>query len=108
MKKRRQQAPISDEAAAQVVRRKNFWLAFEMLCAKVGKTREFFWYIKRRNADATIGQIADFKRKMTRLLAFNYDVHHCPNPIFCARLKPDDNASAEPLRYPPEWKNGEI
>ena len=104
MKKRRQMAPISKESAERAVKSKNFWLAFEMLCTKVGKTKEFYWYIRRRNADATISQISDFKRKMTRLLAFNYDVHKCPNPVFCARLKPADNASAEPLIYPPEWK----
>jgi len=88
----------------KVIKRNNFYLALEMLCAKVGKTREYFWYIRRRNPDATISQINEFRKKMTRLLAFNYDVHRCPNPIFCARLKPADNASAEPLRYPPEWK----
>lgn len=90
--------------AEKIVKRNNFNLALEMLCAKVGKTKEFFWYIRRRNPDATISQIADFRKKMVRLLAFNYDVHKCPNPVFCARLKPADNASAEPLRYPPEWK----
>ena len=94
--------------AEKIVRRQNFKLALEMICAKIGKTKEYWWYIRRRNPDATISQIADFKKKMVRLLAFNYDVHRCPNPIFNARLKPSGKHGAEDLRYPPEWKNGEI
>jgi len=94
--------------AEKIVRRQNFKLALEMICAKIGKTKEYWWYIRRRNPDATISQIADFKKKMVRLLAFNYDVHRCPNPIFNARLKPSGKQGAEDLRYPPEWKNGEI
>lgn len=90
--------------AEEIVRRQNFKLALEMICAKVGKTKEYWWYIRRRNPDATISQIADFKKKMVRLLAFNYNVHKCPNPIFCARLKPADKQGSEELRYPPEWK----
>ena len=93
--------------ANKIVKRHNFYLALEMLCAKIGKTKEFFWYIRRRNPDATISQIAEFRKKMVRLLAFNYDVHRCPNPVFCARLKPATNESYEPLRYPPEWKKEE-
>ena len=94
--------------AEEIVRRQNFKLALEMICAKIGKTKEYWWYIRRRNPDATISQIANFKKKMVRLLAFNYDVHRCPNPIFNARLKPSGKQGAEDLRYPPEWKNGEI
>lgn len=93
--------------AEEIVRRQNFKLALEMICAKIGKTKEYWWYIRRRNPDATISQIADFKKKMVRLLAFNYNVHKCPNPIFCARLKPADKQGAEELRYPPEWKKEE-
>lgn len=90
--------------AEEIVRRQNFKLALEMICAKIGKTKEYWWYIRRRNPDATISQIADFKKKMVRILAFNYDVHRCPNPILNARLKPSDKQGAEDLRYPPEWK----
>lgn len=93
--------------AEEIVRRQNFKLALEMICAKTGKTKEYWWYIRRRNPDATISQIADFKKKMVRLLAFNYDVHRCPNPIFNARLKPSGKQGAEELRYPPEWKKEE-
>ena len=93
--------------AEEIVRRQNFKLALEMICAKIGKTKEYWWYIRSRNPDATISQIADFKKKMVRLLAFNYDVHRCPNPIFNARLKPSGKQGAEDLRYPPEWKKEE-
>ena len=36
---------------------------------------------------------------MTRLLAFNYDVHRRPDPCLNKRLYGD-----EPLIYPPEWR----
>lgn len=101
-RRRKQMAPVSHEQAERAVRRHNFWTAFELLCDKIGKAREFHWYIRRRNAEATIGQITEFKRRMTRLLAFNYDVHKCPAPSLCARLKPEGTEGAEPLRFPPE------
>jgi hypothetical protein len=59
----------------------------------------FFRLIRRRDPDATIGEIAEFKRKMTRLLAFNYDVHRCPDPCTNKKLYGD-----ETLKYPPEWR----
>lgn len=49
--------------AEEIVKRQNFKLALEMICAKEGKTKEYWWYIRRRNPDATISQIADFKKK---------------------------------------------
>ena len=56
-----------------------------MLCTKVGKAKEFHWYIRRRDPDATIGQITEFRRKMVRLLSFNYDVHRLTVAPFRSR-----------------------
>ena len=89
-KPKRRQRPLTAEQAEEAVKRHNFWRALEMLCTKVGKAKEFRWYIRRRDPDATIGQISDFKRKMVRLLSFNYDVHRRPNPNFSKKLLRND------------------
>lgn len=103
-KPRKQQRPLTTEQAEEAVKRHNFWRALEMLCTKVGKAKEFHWYIRRRDPDATIGQITEFRRKMVRLLSFNYDVHRRPNPNFSKKLLPSGTPGAEPLSYPPEWR----
>lgn len=77
----------------------NFWLAFEKLCGRLGKTKEFFWYVRNRDVNATKETKRAFIDKITRLLAFNYDVHRSPDPVLNKRLYGD-----EPLIYPPEWK----
>lgn len=41
---------------------------------------------------------------MVRLLAYNYDVHRRPDPALNKRLMPADRPGAEPIIYPPEWK----
>lgn len=82
-----------------VIKKRNFWLAFEKLCERLGRSKDYFRLIRRRDPDATIGEISEFRRKMTRLLAFNYDVHRCPDPCTNKRLYSD-----EPLNYPPEWR----
>lgn len=89
---------VTPQMVEESIRKHNFWLAFEKLCEKVGKTKQFFRLIRRRDPDATLGEIAEFRRKMTRLLAFNYDVHKCPAPCLNKKLYGD-----EPLTYPPEW-----
>lgn len=90
---------ITPQMAEEAVKRRNYWIAFEKLCERLGKKAEFFRFVRRRDQDATLGEINEFKRKMTRLLAFNYDVHRRPNP--CANKK---LFGTEPLNYPPEWR----
>lgn len=90
---------VTKEMVMEAAARRNFWLAFEKLCEKIGRTRDYFRLIRRRDPDATLGEIAEFRRKMTRLLAFNYDVHRRPDPCFNKRLY-----GTEPLVYPPEWR----
>jgi hypothetical protein len=102
MKKRKdiwKNRTVTPEMVQKAVKRHNFWLAFEKLCDRLGETKNFFRLIRRRDPDATIGEIAEFKRKMTRLLAFNYDVHRCPEPCTNKKLY-----GTEPLKYPPEWR----
>lgn len=106
-KKKNQRKPISQEQAIKAMKAHNFWTAFEMLCNKIGKTKEFFWYAKHRDADATPEQKKSFIKKMTRLLAFNYDVHRCPSPSTFGTLKKQGEAGEQPLRYPPEWKEND-
>ena len=90
---------VTPEMVREASLRHNYWLAFEKLCEKLGRTRVFFRLVRRRDPDATLGEIYEFKRKMTRLLAFNYDVHRRPDPCLNKRLYGD-----EPLIYPPEWR----
>ena len=90
---------VTREMAEESIRRRNYWLAFEKLCEKVNETKNFFRLVRRRDPMATLWEISEFKRKMTRLLAFNYDVHRRPDPIFNKKLYGD-----EPLNYPPEWR----
>lgn len=89
---------ITPQMAEEAVRRRNYWTAFEKLCERLGKKSDFFRLVRRRDPDATLREIYEFKRKMTRLLAFNYDVHRRPNPCTNKRL-----FGQEPLNYPPEW-----
>ena len=98
MKNRKAQTSITPQMAEEAVKRSNYWLAFEKLCERIGMTSEFFRFVRRRDPDATIGEISEFKRKITRLLAFNYDVHRRPNPRTNMKL-----FGQEPLKYPPEW-----
>lgn len=99
-KPERNRRPLTREMIEAGLKRQNFWKAFQKLCERIGKTRDYFRLIRRRDPDATIGEITEFRRKMTRLLAFNYDVHRCPEPCTNKKLYGD-----EPLNYPPEWRN---
>ena len=67
-KKKKQVKPVSREDAMKAVKTHNFWAAFQMLCEKVGKTKEYFWFVKNRDADATREQKKSFIKRMTRLL----------------------------------------
>lgn len=91
--------PLTAEMIEKHLRRENFWKAFQKLCERLGKTKEYFRLIRRRDPDATIGEISEFRRKVTRLLAFNYNVHRCPDPCSNKKLYGD-----EPLTYPPDWR----
>lgn len=106
-KTKKQRKPISHEGAMKAVKMHNFWNAFQMLCEKIGKTKEYFWYVKNRDADATREQKKSFIKQMTRLLAYNYDVHRCPSPSIYGTLKKTGEVGAQPLRYPPEWNENE-
>lgn len=90
---------VTREMVEESIRRRNYWLAFEKLCERLGETKNFFRLVRRRDPMATLGEIHEFKRKMTRLLAFNYDVHRRPDPVYNKKLYGN-----EPLRYPPEWR----
>ena len=105
--KKKQTKPVSRESAMKAVKAHNFWTAFQMLCEKVGKMKEFFWYVKNRDADATREQKKSFIKRMTRLLAYNYDVHRCPSPAIYGTLKKPGEVGEQPLRYPPEWTEKE-
>ena len=106
-KKKKQVKPVSREDAMKAVKTHNFWTAFQMLCEKVGKMKEYFWFVKNRDADATREQKKSFIKRMTRLLAYNYDVHRCPPPAIYGTLKKPGEVGAQPLRYPPEWTEKE-
>lgn len=98
-RKRINDRPLTREMVEEGIRRHNYWLAFEKLCERLGETKNYFRLVRRRDPMATLGEIAEFKRKMTRLLAFNYDVHRRPDPVHNKKLY-----GTEPLRYPPEWR----
>lgn len=98
-KNRNAQKAVTREMIEEGLRRRNYWLAFEKLCERLGETKNFFRLVRRRDPEATLGEIYEFKRKITRLLAFNYDVHRRPDPVLNKRLYGD-----EPLIYPPEWR----
>ena len=106
-KKKKEVKPITVDAAKRAARSHNFWTAFRMLCEKIGKTKEYFWYVMKRDADATPDQRKRFIKKITRLLAYNYDVHRCPMPSIYGTLKKPGEPGAQPLRYPHEWNEKE-
>ena len=104
-RKKKERPALTKEQMDEHLRRLNFKKALEMLCEKMGKSKEFFRLIRRRDPMATIGEISEFRRKMVRLLAFNYDVHRRPDPILNKRLMPADRPGAETIIYPPEWRD---
>lgn len=90
-------------AAQKALALNNFRQAREMLCIKMGWEREHQHYIRKHDVDASQEVVNEFKRKLTRLLAYNYDVHRCPNPALFPRLLPESHPQSQPVRFPPEW-----
>lgn len=89
----------------KVIAVSNFRQAREMLCIKLGWEREFQKYIRCPDSDVNKKEIAEFIRRTTRILAFNYDVHRCPNPSLFPTLWPEHKEGSQPLRFPPEYQH---
>lgn len=94
---------MTKKAVNRSIELNNFRIAREMLCIKMGWEREHQHYIRRHDADANSETVKAFKSKVTRLLAYNYDVHRCPNPSLFPRLLPTQHPQSQPVRFPPEW-----
>lgn len=106
MRHSRERKPFRRAAMpAEAFRAIHYRQALAMLCNKCGWTKEYSWYVMRRDEDkcANGGREA-FIKKATRLLALNYDgIHTGENPIYSPRLLPESNPLSQPLRYPKEW-----
>lgn len=86
------------------IRKSNLNKARWMLCEKMGWSKDFYRFFRHRDVDAYgTEEKKEFIRKLSRLLAFNYDVHRCPDPCIFTRLYPTTKKGAEPLKFPPEW-----
>jgi len=88
----------------KTLKRQNFNHAREMICIKMGWTKEFAHYIRKKNVDAEWPERKKFFDKVTRLLAYNYDVHRCPNPALYPALWPNEKEGSQPVRLPPEMR----
>lgn len=90
------------------IRLTNFRHARTMLCLKMGWERELQSLINGHDPDAcNNGERDKFVKKVTRFLAYNYDVHRCPNPTLESRLLPAQHPLSTPVIYPPEWRGDE-
>ena len=90
----------------KIVKRNNFFNALHMLCSKMGWSKEYSWYILRKNSEkcANGGREA-FLKKATRLLALNYNgIHNGEDPAQSPRLLPEGTPNAQPIRFPKEWR----
>ncbi|MCQ2101525.1 MAG: hypothetical protein MJZ10_14615 [Fibrobacter sp.] len=92
--------------ANEIIRRHNYKNALHMLCIKMGWTKEYSWYIMRREPDmCRNGSREAFIKKATRLLAFNYDgIHTGAEPSLSPRLLPSEHPLSQPIRFPPEFE----
>lgn len=90
----------------EVIRKNNYKNALHMLCIKMGWTKEYSWYIMRREPDmCRNGGRAAFIKKATRLLAFNYEgIHTGAEPSLSPRLLPSEHPLSQPIRFPPEFE----
>lgn len=90
----------------EAVRRNNYKNALHMLCIKMGWTKEYSWYIMRREPDmCRNGGREAFIKKATRLLAFNYEgIHTGAEPSLSPRLLPSEHPLSQPIRFPPEFE----
>lgn len=94
-------------AVENAIARNNFRTAREMLCIKMGWTKEFSHYIMRHDVDASWPEREKFIKKVTRILAYNYDVHRCPNPAMFPALWPNSKPGSQPVRLPPEFRENQ-
>jgi hypothetical protein len=89
--------------ARDMVKKVNFWHAFEMMCAKLGWEKDFRRLVLSRDVDACqTPEKREFIRKVTRILAYNYDVHRCPPTILYPGLFPGND-----IKYPPEYRQNQ-
>lgn len=89
------------------IRRSNFVKARHMLCIKMGWMRDYSRFIMHTDPDSCKTQEhTKFIKKVTRFLAFNYDVHRCPDTSSFKSLWPEDKAGSEPVKVPPEYREG--
>lgn len=89
------------------ISRSNFNNAREMLCVKLGWMKEHQHFIRRHDHDCSVEERLAFIRKVTRILAYNYDVHRCPNPNLFPTLWPTEKEGSQPVRMPPEYRTTE-
>lgn len=90
---------------ADRVKKQNFWTAFEMLCIKIGEINTYHKLMFGRDPDAiSEGKRKEFVKIITRILAFNYDVHRCPLPLLEPRLWRNELEGSKPITYPPEMR----
>jgi hypothetical protein len=89
----------------KIIKRHHFWTAFEMLCDKIGEAHNYHRLIRGHDVDArSTSEKPEFIRKITRILAYNYNVHQCPPPGQCPRILPAENELPQPVIYPPEYR----
>lgn len=104
-RKQHTRVAITLEDIQRAMRMSNLHKARHMLCIKMGWTREFQRFVNHMDVDANgTPEKAEFWRKMSRLLAFNYDVHRCPDVCGFPRLFPQEKPGSLPVRFPPEWR----
>lgn len=84
-----------------IIKKRNFWDAFEMMARKMGLEVDYRRLMLGYDVDAVrnTDEKKRFIRKVTRTLAFNYDVHRCPSPTLCDALQKDT-----PITLPPEQR----
>lgn len=84
-----------------IIKKRNFWDAFERMARKMGLEGDYHRLMRGYDVDAVrnTDEKKRFIRKVTRTLAFNYDVHRCPSPTLCDALRNDT-----PITLPPEQR----
>lgn len=102
--------PHNKEYVNKLTKINNYRAALHMLCIKMGWTKEYSWFIMRKDPDkCKNGGREAFVRKATRFLAFNYNgIHTGDNPANSPRLLPSASPLSQPLRYPPEYEQEKV
>lgn len=86
------------------IKKSNFQKARHMLCIKMGWMKEYSKFIMRRDPDECNKKAhTEFIKKVTRYLAYNYDVHRCPDTSDFKSLWPSNKPGNQPIRIPPEY-----